>query len=217
MLTTKQLRTLQGNCQYKMGKCIFYKLIYARPIVTKFGFSVRDLKINGEPWEQAVLFSKFIVWVFKNFYIAYEIGFVRDEVIEKILDSSIGEEFDICIFIYPNMKWLEAIDEKIEFMHKITKRYLTNIKIQSIIYKIIKVNDQTDRQTFLTKLEHKIDCVFHNTIANIKRNNYLETKSDYNTYIKKYRSYITGHMNENHNNGNLFSVNYDNRKFGENK
>jgi len=215
MLTTEELRTLQGDCRYKIGKCIFYKLKYARPIVTKRDFSVKDLKINGEPWEQAELFIKFIVWTFKKCYIAYEIGSVRDAIIEKILDYSTGDDFDICIFIYTGMKWLEAKDEKIEHLHKITKQYLTDIRMQSIIYKIIKVDNRIERQAFLNKVEHKIDCVFHNTIANLKRINYLDTENEYNLYIKKHRPFITEHMNKNLINGNLFSVNRINYELEE--
>ena len=82
-------------------------------IVTEPTFSIKiDLSKDGKPWEQWGLIWKIIVFLFNRFIIAKEIGTFRNEIIEKILDSSIDDNFDICSLITPNLKWVSRKSDK---------------------------------------------------------------------------------------------------------
>jgi hypothetical protein len=207
MLTVEQLDALYSNRQYEKTKGLRYNWNYAGSVVGNPHFSASDIKIDGKPWEQGQLILKIIIWMFKRVFISQEIGEFKHAVINRILNSSLGNDFDICVLIGRNMKWIEAKSTKMEYVKQFTIDFISKTNIQLIIFDTIKITDKDERRIFMEEFVYKINCVFSNLIAKLMKDNSLISKSDYILFLEKHQKYLTEHFQKQLFSGNLFSVN----------
>jgi hypothetical protein len=203
MLTIEQICSLRNNRQYKETRSITYNWKYSATIVGSPNFCISDLKIDGKPWEHGNLILKIFIWMSKRFFISHEIGEFRNAVIERILDSSLRDDFDICILIKSNMKWVEAKSTKMEYIRKITEEFVTDSKIQLIIFNIINITEKNERKIFIDEFINKINCVFDNTIAELMKIDILHSRNDYILFLETHSQYLTKHLREKQFEGNL--------------
>jgi len=203
IMTVEQICFLCNIPQYKETRGIRYNWKYSGEIVDNINFSISDLHISGKSLNQLNLIIKIFICIFKRIFISLEIGEFRNTIIEKILDSSLGYDFDICALIRPNMKWIEAKSDKIDYIRQITIKFVTDAKNQVLFFNIIEITDENERKKFMEKLIEKINHVFDNKIADLMKNVILTNENDYNLYIKTNKPFLTEHIEKHQLEGNL--------------
>ena len=202
-MTSEQLCVLRDNRQYKKTKKLKYNWKYSREVVTDPYFSVLDIHIDGKSWNQLDLIRKIIIWMGKRYFISREICEFRNAVIERILDSSLGYDFDIDTFIRPKMKWIETKSKKIEYLKRLTIEFVTDSENESLFFNIAKITDENEKKRFMDELIEKINHVFNNKIADIMKKIILSSEMDYILFIRINEQFVTEHLKKQQLEGNL--------------
>ena len=206
MLSNEQILILRKDPFYKKTRGIRYNWKYSKAIVSAPYFSLKvDISKNGIPWEQWGLFWKIIIFLFNRFIISKEIGIFRSEAIERILDNSIGDDFDICTLITPNLKWVSQKSEKMIHIKNFTIKFITDSEVQLSIYNSSRINEN-DRIEFLKNLQHKIDCIFDYTIALLMKDDSVASQKDLERFMEMHRDTLTSFFRKQSHTGNLFIV-----------
>jgi hypothetical protein len=210
MLTAEQICSLTKHKQYKKTKGIRYNWKNSNGIVSLPEFSMFDISIGGKPWMQAAIFWKILVFLFKRCIIAREVGHYRNAVIERIIDSSIGEDDDICDLMTPGMKWVAADSRKMAQIKSITSRFIKDPKNQQIFFEAARLgSNPLQRKDFIDNIVDKLNRVFDNKIADLQRKVYIENGLAYMAFIADRQGYIGKHMAKNFSTGNLATVAQD--------
>ena len=216
LLSVEQILVLQKDPFYKKTRGIRYNWKHSKTIVSAPAFSIKlDVIVDGKPWEQWKLFWKIFVFLFNRFIISKEIGVFRNNALERILNSSIGDNFDICSLITPNLKWISRKSEKIAHMKNFILIYITELDVQLCIYNSVGLSG-SKRDEFIEKLHHKINCVFDYTIALLMKDASIASRKEFDRFIEMHGYTLTSFFKEHGHTGNLFTVSFNDEEGNDN-
>ena len=205
MLSVSQINKLRDNKEYKKTKGVMYNWEQSKAVCSSEDFSISvDIWVNGVSYKQLHMLGKVMIWFSKRLTIAKEIGKYRNKVIERILDSSIPDDFDICDLITPDYKWVANKVHKLNHIKIFTTDFITDSRIQVIMFDILDYSesDVHKKKIFMSSLLEKTNELFNQKIKSLL---WQESISAHHEYIK-YAEYLQEKMIQNQTSGNLVTV-----------
>lgn len=207
MFSAEQISELKANKKYKKTRGVCYNWQFSRSVRSSRDFQIGiDISVDGVPWQYLFFLSKFVIWMFKGVIISHEIGKYRNDVVERIIDSSIPINFDIGVLITDNYKWVSESSHKLEQIRRFVKTFITDSEIQVLLYTTLELNRQDDRQKLLLNLFTRVDAMFNQKITDILKKRHISSERDYNDYLVDNCQSLVMLQQMNQASGNLFTV-----------
>ena len=209
MIPAEQILILRNDPFYKKTRGIRYNWRYSKDVVAAPNFSIKiDISKDGKPWEQWGLIWKVIIWLFKRFFISKEIGRFRNEAVERVLDDSLGIDFDVCSLITHDLKWISAKSEKMLHIKNFSTKFITDLEVELCIYRIAGIANG-NRQAFMDQFRYKLNCIFDNTIALRMKEDYISSRHDFERFVEVHEPTLINLFKERSQKGNLTNISSD--------
>lgn len=182
MLDLQEVIELKDDKQYKKTTHIFYNFKFTKGLTTSslvpnISFSLNTNMIATLGLSQ-VLFAN----LFKRFIIAKEIGEIRNKIIETVINNTLQID-NLSDFFESNYLWFEDCDAKIELLKSITHDFLSDSKIENIIFSKCKHLSYEQKVTEYNKLLKEISNLYSIATINSKSNKIIKNQDDYYNYI----------------------------------
>ena len=185
MLNPIELNGLIEDKDYKKTKKISYNLKHIDGLLKPSLVSPNlSFSVNSNLVATFGVTKAIFVKLFKAFFLAYEIGKIRNEIVERALNNSI-EQWNIRDFCSERCYWFEDDSKKIELMKKITKQFLTNSQIQTIIYNHCTHLNSSEKNRYFNELLEKVDKKFFEALAERKEKNATDAIYDLNELYRE--------------------------------
>jgi hypothetical protein len=208
LLTAEKISQLKNNKQYKKTMGRKYNWKYSKAIVSLPDFSMElEFIKRGVSLKQLNFMYKGIIWVFKRAIISKEIGLFRNAFLERLLNSTLEYDFDICNLMTPDMMWISCEIKKLEIIRKILIQFITDSDIQKILFKIAKIDSDEERKHFIHSINEKMESIFDNKFDELEHDSSVSNELEYIKYLHRRERKLIKKYEKNALTGNFFTVN----------
>ena len=209
MLSIEQINKLNDKKEYKKTRGLKYNWKFSKSVRSSKDFSISiDISLDGVPWQYLNMASKVLIWIIKGFIISEEIGRFRNDLVDRLLDSSIHDDFDICSLITPDYRWVSASAHKLKQLKSFVIAFISDRKIQMMIYDVLEYTEahRTNREELINSAIHKIESLFSNKIALLLKERVISTRHEFEEFFENNHDTLTQQQSRSQISGNLFTV-----------